>query len=117
MRLIGSHEEQVLREQLIESNLALRNGEHPVLADALRSAGVDVAQAWVVGWTPDQGEDFITVITGDDAVLVVEICRSTGAYSIETDDIWRYRSHGSKHERMQYLILCELRAQVARRTP
>lgn len=76
MKLIGSNTEDAYRAQLVASRNALLSdpAKRPLLA-ALRRMFPDFRTGYVLSWTPDQGEDFFTVLINTDRVAVAEVDR------------------------------------------
>jgi hypothetical protein len=76
MKLIGSKTERDYREELLASNKSHFSGESPSrLNEALRNAGYETKNAYVLHWTPDQAEDFFTVLVEGLFLVAVEIDR------------------------------------------
>lgn len=76
MRLIGSKTEHDYREELIASH-AFHFSEHSQsqLKEVLRKAGYATENAYVLHWTPDQSEDFFTVLIQGVFLVAVRIER------------------------------------------
>lgn len=108
MKLIGSLTEQQLREELIRSNRALQDGTSGRLAGVLASAGIDVAGAYVLNWTPEQFEDIYSVLISINEVLHVEIPRSEGAIQLEREMLASYERDCSKSHRLRIAVARDL---------
>jgi len=77
MKLIGSRTESEFREELVRSRVSLFSepGKQRLL-DALRSVCPDLNTGYVIGWTPEQGEDLYRVLVDGATVVAVEVDRT-----------------------------------------
>jgi hypothetical protein len=88
MRLIGSKLEQDYREELKASRaFHFSASSQSRLKEVLQSAGYSVGNALVLHWTPDQSEDFYTVLIEGAFLATVRIDRSDAG---DTPSIDRY---------------------------
>jgi hypothetical protein len=108
MKLIGSRVEQQMREELIRSNLALQDGSHFRLANALELANVNVVGAYVLNWTPEQAEDIYEVLASAVEVVTVEIPRSEGLALLERESLKAHERKCSKIQRIRIAVALEL---------
>lgn len=120
MRLTGSLTEDRLREELLGSNAALRDGlAHPALSALLRDRGVDLATAFVLNWVPEQSEEIYTILDGDRRVLTIELPRGMGSappvvgavpFAIFREAI----SKGSRLNRLRFAVAEDLVSRASR---
>lgn len=76
MRLIGSKTEQDYREALIASHaFHFSESSQSRLKEVLQRAGYATENAYVLHWTPDQSEDFATVLIQGTFLVAVRIER------------------------------------------
>jgi hypothetical protein len=114
MRLTGSLTEDRLREELMHSNAALRDGRaDSTLSALLRDRGVDLATAFVLDWVPEQSENIYTILDGDRRVLMIELPRGMGGAppTVGTVPFDRFReavSKGSRLSRLRFAIAVDL---------
>lgn len=113
MKLIGSRTEQQMREELIRSNLSLRDGSHGQLAKAIESVNVDVAGAYVLHWIPEQAEDIYEILVSASEVLTIEVPRGEGQVLVERRDLAEYQSKCSKNQRLKIAVARDLLASKA----
>lgn len=88
MKLIGSKTEQDYRDELLASR-EYHFSDHPKsrLKKILKEAGHNTENAYVLHWTPDQAEDFFTVLI--DGAYLVSTC--IDRYSNDSKpDVTRY---------------------------
>lgn len=105
MKLIGSMVERKMREELIRSNFAFRDGTYdPRLIDVLNAANVDLDRAYVLNWIPEQAEDIYTVLVSPVEVLVIEVPREQGEAQVERQSLDAYSAKCSKHQRMKIAV-------------
>jgi hypothetical protein len=104
MKLIGSRAEQQMREELIRSNLSLQNGSHGRLAEALESANVNIARAYVLNWIPEQAEDIYVVLVPEGEILTVEVPRDEGQVLLERGQLATYEGKCSKVQRLKVAV-------------
>lgn len=110
MKLIGSRTEQQMREELLRSNLALRDGSYERLTEALESANVNVARAYVINWIPEQAEDIYAVLVSAGEVVTVEVPRGEGQVLLERDELVKYEDKCSKSQRLKVAVALALLA-------
>ena len=113
MKLIGSRSEQQMREELIRSNLSLRDGGYGQLPNALEAANVNIAGAYILNWIPDQAEDIYAVLVSPVEVVTVEIPRSEGQVLLERERLAKYESKCSKTQRLKIAVALDLLASRA----
>ncbi len=76
MKLLGSKMEQDFREELIKSHDALFNDQKKqMLMDILKMHFPGMRTAYVIGWTPEQGEDIYRILINIDTIAGIEIDR------------------------------------------
>lgn len=76
MKLIGSKQEEDFRKELSASNITLSQGDkEKILLRVLSSAFGKINTAYILNWTPEQGEDIYTVLVNLDKIAKVEISR------------------------------------------
>ncbi|KEQ25872.1 hypothetical protein [Paenibacillus tyrfis] len=82
MKLIGSMTEQYYREQLIKFNSSLFH-DHSMkrLLGIIQQAFPGMKTAYILGITPDQGEDIYTILINNDFIAYIELDR----YHLETE--------------------------------
>ena len=108
MQLIGSKMEKDFREKLQKSNKSFSS--ESMLRSALESQGHSTDNAFVLHWTPDQGEDIYVVLI-DGAYLV-----SVELDSIDPDtppiyeriELKEYKQGLSKMNQVRLLVAQEL---------
>jgi hypothetical protein len=115
MKLIGSLTEQQMREELIQSNLALRDDTNHALRHALESANVNVAAAYVIHWIPEQVEDIYDVLVSAGEVLTVEVPRVEGQILLKRVALATYERKCSKSHRLKIAVALDLLASGAAR--
>ncbi|GHU22420.1 hypothetical protein AGMMS50243_21940 [Betaproteobacteria bacterium] len=108
MKLIGSRTEQQMREELVRSNLALRDGSHDRLVKALELANVNVAGAYVLNWIPEQVEDIYAVLVSVGEVVTVEVPRGEGQVLIDREELVKYEGKCSKIQRLKIAVARDL---------
>jgi|BioPla2DNA2_1021312.scaffolds.fasta_scaffold58733_2 hypothetical protein len=76
MKIIGSKQEQEFRRELIESHTALfKRNEEGELLNILKSTFNKMKTAYIINWTPEQGEDLYTILINVDTIAKIEISR------------------------------------------
>lgn len=113
MKLVGSLTEQQMREELVRSNLSLRDGSYGPLIAALESVNVNVAGAYVINWIPEQAEDIYAVLASSNEVLIVEVPRGEGQIELERQDLANYQVKCSKVQRLKIAVAQDLLASRA----
>jgi hypothetical protein len=108
MKLIGSRAEQQMREELLRSNLSLRDGSREPLVAALEGANVNVPGAYVVHWIHEQAEDIYVVLISASDVLIVEVPRGEGQVKVDRRDLAGYQRKCSKAQRLKIAVAQEL---------
>ena len=111
MRLIGSKTEQDYREVLIASH-AFHFSAHPQsqLKEILRQAGYETENAYVLHWTPDQSEDFFTVLIQGEFLVSVRIERDNpdNEPSVKRHELDVYLKGLSRMHHVRLLVAQEL---------
>src|SRR5690242_8348633 len=75
-KLIGSKTEEDLRAQLLASHESLfRDSARNRLLTCLRRCFPLIRTAYVLNWTPEQGEDIFLILVNDSLVAVIELDR------------------------------------------
>jgi NADPH-dependent 7-cyano-7-deazaguanine reductase QueF-like protein len=113
MKLIGSRTEQDFRERLIRSNRSLRERTGP-LAAVLETAGVDVANAYVISWIPEQGEDIYDVLTTAGGIVTVELPHDSGEILLARQSLKDYERGCSLQRRIELAVALDLIASTGR---
>ncbi|NOK20913.1 hypothetical protein [Corallococcus carmarthensis] len=76
MKLIGSKTEEDFRTELSGSrDSLLRDPGKRRLLSALRAHFPHMSTAYVLSWTPEQGEDLFRILVNDNTVAAVELDR------------------------------------------
>ena len=109
MKLIGSKLESDYRTELVRSNEVLNSAESS-LGDVLRENGYNTRKAYVLHWTPDQSEDFYTVLIDGTYLVTTEIDRSTRAVlsPIKRIDVKEYLKRLSRTNQVKLLVAQDL---------
>lgn len=110
MKLIKSHAEQRMREELVRSNIALQDGSYGRLAYALESVGVNAAGAYVLNWIPEQSEDIYAVLVSAGEVVTVEVPRGEGQVLLERETLAKYEGKCSRTQRLKIAVARDLLA-------
>jgi hypothetical protein len=75
MKLIGSKQEQEFRKELVASKLTVSQDDKVnTLFKVLRALG-EFKTAYILNWTPEQGDDIFTILIDLDKVAKIEISR------------------------------------------
>ncbi|MDH0685176.1 hypothetical protein [Achromobacter animicus] len=77
MKLIGSLTEQSFRQQLRRSWEEFREPGNSIFSNLENRLG-RIDSAFALGWTPDQSEDFYTILVNGTDVVYLEVLRPTG---------------------------------------
>ena len=109
MKLIGSKMEQDYRGELVRSNEGLNSTESS-LGEALRENGFNTNNAYVLHWTPDQNEDFYTVLIDGTYLVTTEIDRSSNTIvtPIERIELKDYLKGLNRTNQVRLLVAQEL---------
>ncbi|MGG4394580.1 hypothetical protein ABEX25_09800 [Paenibacillus thiaminolyticus] len=76
MKLIGSKQEQDFRKELEGSNIvSAQDGKAEAILNVLRNTFGEIKSAYILNWTPEQGEDIFTILVDLDKIAKVEISR------------------------------------------
>ena len=113
MKLIGSKMEEDFRQELMKSHELFKSPSR--LRDALESQGHPTSNAYVLHWTPDQGEDIYEVLIDGAYLVSVELDRvnpdSTPEY--ERTELKDYKHGLSRMNQVRLLVAQDL---VGRKT-
>lgn len=89
-----------VRASLERSRESLFEGKDPALLHALKKIVPNLQRAYVLAWTPEQGEDFYTVLVSEDIIVTLEIDQiSGGATNVQIHNIHQYRRDRRKLSR------------------
>lgn len=76
MNLIGSKTEDEMRNELLKSHKGLfQDSQENKLLGVLKRFFPEMKTAYVLNWTPEQGEDFYCVLINTDIIAQLEIDR------------------------------------------
>lgn len=75
MRLIGSKQEQEVRNELINSHKTLFGGGSDERLLKVLKLYFDMKTAYILNWIPEQGEDLYTLLINTDMIARIEISR------------------------------------------
>ncbi|MDN4621058.1 hypothetical protein QCD85_23270 [Paenibacillus sp. PsM32] len=76
MKLIGSKQEQDFRKELECSNIvSAQDAKAEAILNVLIITFGEVKSAYILNWTPEQGEDIFTILVNLDRIAKVEISR------------------------------------------
>lgn len=92
MKLVGSLTELSIRKTLMDSVPFIF--ENIIIHEYLENAFGPLSSAYVLGHTPDQGEDFYSILVNGAVVVNFElsrVCPSTGVENVSITDVIRYR--------------------------
>lgn len=113
MKLIGSHTEQQMREELLRSNRSLQDGSAgDALVSLLKAANCDVTGVYVLNWIPEQAEDIYAVLVAPDEVLIAEIPRGAGPTLVERRGLEDYVAGCTKVQRLKIAVAQNLLVSV-----
>lgn len=109
MKLIGSMVEQKFKEELLRSWKGMCS-EGSVIMPILLDRFGTVKSAFVLGWTPEQGEDIYTLLVNADTVFDFEIERGSGeVLESSVSSLKEYeRGPKSKTKRIQLAVALDL---------
>lgn len=103
-----NHAQQRIREDLIRSSLALRNGSQRRLAETLESEKINLAETYILEWIPEQAEDIYVVIVPRHEILTVEVPRGDGPVTVKKEGLANYEAKCSKTQRRLLAIALNL---------
>ncbi|WP_246627757.1 hypothetical protein [Paenibacillus solanacearum] len=76
IKLIGSKTEEDIRNQLLRSHKSLFQDEgRKRILSIVRTYFPEMKTAYIIAWTPDQGEDIITFLINNNIIADIEIDR------------------------------------------
>lgn len=117
MKLTGSKTEDAIRAELRESQTALHSDpEQASLLAALKARFPDMTSAFVLGWTPEQGEDIYRVLVDASTIAAVEIERPSATKGnpnppvLDIIDLAVYRHGLSRHGRIKLAVALDMAA-------
>ncbi|WP_240961547.1 hypothetical protein [Aneurinibacillus aneurinilyticus] len=111
MKLIGSKQEQDFRKELAASNIIKAQGEKErAILKALRNIFGEIKSAYILNWTPEQGEDIFTILIDLDKIAKVEISRvnNSEAPIIETFKLKDFQKGLSKVFQIKLAVAIDL---------
>lgn len=111
MKLIGSKTECHYREELIRSRqLLFEDKRNQKLLSCLESRYPDMKTAYIIGWTPEQGEDIYRVLIDASTIAGVEVDRNDDECPpvIEDISLKEYEGKLSKAGRIKLGVAIEL---------
>lgn len=108
MKLIGSKQEQEFRKLLV--NYLNQGDQDDPLFKVLKSTFSEIKTAYILSWTPEQGEDIYTILVDMDKVAIVEISRINclEAPIIETFSLKDYKKRLSKVFQIKLAVAIDL---------
>ena len=87
----------------------MQDGKPSPLHAILRARFPMMWNAFVLEWTPEQGEDIFVVLIDDESVATVEILREGQVSAFEVESLDEYRSKlRSKKSRIQLIVALDL---------
>ena len=110
IKLRGTRTEEELRKTLLNAMLDIDgdDSESP-LKQILESEFKELKSACVLGWTPEQGEDFYFVLVNAKSLCLVEIDKITNeALNITHTSLKDYQHKLSKTEKIRFAIAMDL---------
>jgi hypothetical protein len=113
MKLIGSLTESEFRTQLVASSLAWR--DQPPIIKLLEEHGVPVESMFTLNWTPDQMEDWYTILINGRHVVCLEVPKFSGfprVVSVESKEVYA-QCLRSTRTRIQFAVALELSRELA----
>lgn len=112
MKLNDSVTEQGYREQLIGSRQSLLNDSSKrQLHACLKRFCPQMKTAYILGWTPEQGEDIYRVLINVDTICAVELEHGQDEpTAIETIQLKEYENELSKTGRIKLAVALDLAA-------
>ncbi|VWX59320.1 conserved hypothetical protein [Burkholderiales bacterium 8X] len=108
MKLLGSRTENQIRDDLIRSNIALRDNIDGPLSEALQSSGIPVVDALVVNWVHEQAEDIYFVLLSDIELLLVQVSRLKLPVKIDRIGVESYGRNLTKVQRLKLTVALDL---------
>lgn len=120
MKLRGSKTENEYRTELVGSRRSLfEQKENQKLLVSLQSYYPDMKTAYVLSWTPEQGEDIYRILINTSTIACVEVDRSDSTHTphIESLDLKEYEKRLSKTGRINLAVAIDLaRSDIERHT-
>ena len=112
MKLSDSLTEHGYREQLISSHQSLFNdSSKKQLYACLKEFCPEMKTAYILGWTPEQGEDIYRVLINTDTICAIELERGQDEpTAIETIQLKKYEKELSKTGRIKLAVALDLAA-------
>lgn len=109
MKLIGSKVERDIREQLIRSHELLFCGQdNRKLFDVLKTAYPNLKTAYILGWTPEQGEDIFLVLLEEGLIkIVLDRCNEVSPSTMKID-LENYKKRLSRVGQIKLAVALDL---------
>ncbi|MEN5203130.1 hypothetical protein ABE473_01515 [Stenotrophomonas sp. TWI700] len=114
MKLIGSLTETKFRKELLASSLAWQREAR--IIQLLETHILQVDTILSLGWTPDQLEDWHTILVNGQHVVCLEVPKGSGAphvASVESTAVYARRLKGAM-ARIQLAVALELSRELSR---
>ncbi len=111
MKLTGSKTENEYREELVRSRQALfEDREFERLLTYLHQYYPDMKTAYIIGWTPEQGEDIYRILINMATIVAIEIDREESQRKpvIESYTLKEYLEGLSKTARLKIAVAVDL---------
>ena len=111
MKLIGSKIEKDFRAELIKSRDSLFNEKNMgKLLTVLRASDAELKTAYIIDWTPEQGEDIYRVLVNTDYIAMVELDRinPNAGPIVEKMPLSEYQQGLSKSARIKLAVAIDL---------
>lgn len=110
MKLMISKTENDYRAQLIESRSSLfSDPKNRSLLEHLRNHYPELKTAYVIGWTPEQGEDIYRILVNTDTVCAIELSHDQEEPPlIESFPLNEYEKNLSKTGRIKFAVAVDL---------
>ncbi|WP_339221951.1 hypothetical protein [Paenibacillus sp. FSL W7-1332] len=111
MKLKGSKQEQEFRKELEGSNLVLaKDGKVELIMNVLKDTFGELKSAYILNWTPEQGEDIYTILVDTDKIAKVEISRvnQSEVPLIETYNLKDFQKQLSKVFQIKLAVAIDL---------
>lgn len=114
MKLRNSKTERNIRDGFIKSHESLFNDDDKKrLLNVIREHFPEMKTAYVLGWTPEQGEDIYSVLINKELVATIELNRHDldAKAFVEQISIQKYKYKLSKLRCIELLIAVDLAGQ------
>lgn len=101
--------EDAFKDKLVRSHESLFSANGSVLLQVLKSIYPELTTAYVIGWTPDQGQYIYTVLVDMSHVISIEIDRFTDeSIVLEKRDIASYKKGLKRVRQIQLAVALDL---------